>query len=763
MATLSEMSVKIGAETSGFEKGMQNVSKKMDSVGKGMKNVGGTMTKWVSGPIAGATAGLGALVTKTAQAGDAAAKNAQKVGVGTEAYQEYEYALGQAGLSQQDTEKTLGRLNTRIGEARAGNEKYSDALKRSGVNMKALKDGTLSTDDAMMQAVEGISQMSNEQDRAQAATDLFGKKLGRELMPAINAGAESLQNGRDKAQEFGHVIGEDAAKKSEEFNDKMEDLGTRMKGLGQQIGAQLIPVLMDQLIPAFEDNILPIFEKVGNKILEMVEWFANLSPSMQGVVAGGTALVAALGPMLVVFGQIVSSISSLTPLFSALGAVIGTVSAPVLAVVAAVAALSAGLVYLWNTNDDFRDAVISAWEKIKDTAVQIWENYIKNTLLSLWGTLKSEGKALWSTLQDFTESATEAISNIIEWFSGQAQDIWDRWGSNLMSIAESTWSTIETVIDSAIQVISNIIQLSLNLIRGDWESSWENIKSIGQAVWNALSSIIENGINTSKKFLEIGLDAATSIWESSWKSVSSYLSKIWKKITSVVQNSIGNVKKRVDSGMNQAKEFAATALNNLFSVFRDILGNIWRTVKQKFGNDIVTAVSNGMTNVKRTAERLWSQVQSFFERINLFSIGADIIRGLADGISSMAGAVMDKARNIASNVKDTISGALDIRSPSRVMRNEVGNQVGAGLVLGMDDMQRDIEKSAQNMADAAVPSVNNDVSNLPASGSQAVSISFRGMFEGANLSVRDEYDIEAISVGLGNQVAHQMRLGGVKG
>jgi len=57
--TLSRLFVKIGADATGFEKAMNNVSSKMKNVGQKISSVGTSMTKWVTGPIVGATAAVG--------------------------------------------------------------------------------------------------------------------------------------------------------------------------------------------------------------------------------------------------------------------------------------------------------------------------------------------------------------------------------------------------------------------------------------------------------------------------------------------------------------------------------------------------------------------------------------------------------------------------------------------------------------------------------------------------------------------------------
>jgi len=83
----------------------------------------------------------------------------------------------------------------------------------------------------------------------------------------------------------------------------------------------------------------------------------------------------------------------------------------------------------------------------------------------------------------------------------------------------------------------------------------------------------------------------------------------------------------------------------------------------------------------------------------LYQKGKDAIQGLLNGISSMAGAVEDKARGIADSVKNAISGALKIGSPSRVMM-EIGRFVVSGLVLGMQRDIADVAAMSSRMATA---------------------------------------------------------------
>lgn len=85
------------------------------------------------------------------------------------------------------------------------------------------------------------------------------------------------------------------------------------------------------------------------------------------------------------------------------------------------------------------------------------------------------------------------------------------------------------------------------------------------------------------------------------------------------------------------------------------------------------------------------------ELSSLQQIGIDAGTGLLNGLASMQDPLITKATEIANAIKSTIQSALDIHSPSRVMRG-FGINIGQGLVLGMDDMVGKVAGAAQRLA-----------------------------------------------------------------
>jgi len=83
-------------------------------------------------------------------------------------------------------------------------------------------------------------------------------------------------------------------------------------------------------------------------------------------------------------------------------------------------------------------------------------------------------------------------------------------------------------------------------------------------------------------------------------------------------------------------------------------------------------------------------------------IGSQVIAGIISGIQGNASSLWSTLRAVAANMLTTLKSALGIRSPSQLMREEIGWQIGAGVAQGILERQGDVASAAQTLADTAV-------------------------------------------------------------
>lgn len=82
--------------------------------------------------------------------------------------------------------------------------------------------------------------------------------------------------------------------------------------------------------------------------------------------------------------------------------------------------------------------------------------------------------------------------------------------------------------------------------------------------------------------------------------------------------------------------------------------------------------------------------------------GINIVRGMVDGISSAAGAVVEKIKSICASALDAVKSFFGIHSPSTVMR-KMGGYIGEGMALGIEDSESIVEDAMGGLYDAAMP------------------------------------------------------------
>jgi phage-related protein len=138
-------------------------------------------------------------------------------------------------------------------------------------------------------------------------------------------------------------------------------------------------------------------------------------------------------------------------------------------------------------------------------------------------------------------------------------------------------------------------------------------------------------------------------------------------------------------------------LKDVFGAIGDFFSWWWKrfTDKSTIGSDLVkNAISTMKTNISAILSSIVSTFTTFPGKVvstlsslgsRLYTAGANAMKGFLNGLGDMAGAVIGKAKSIADQVISTISGALRIGSPSKVME-QIGQWTMEGFVNGMDKM-----------------------------------------------------------------------------
>lgn len=126
---------------------------------------------------------------------------------------------------------------------------------------------------------------------------------------------------------------------------------------------------------------------------------------------------------------------------------------------------------------------------------------------------------------------------------------------------------------------------------------------------------------------------------------------------------------------------------------------VWAAAPAWFGG-IVRGIVNFFTSIPRQVVGIFNNAVGAVRNINWLSLGKNIVSGIASGLSPDA--IVSKMKEIASSALDTVKSFLGIESPSRVMRDQVGKMIPAGIAGGISQATSEAVRAAQRSADAVI-------------------------------------------------------------
>ena len=320
-----------------------------------------------------------------------------------------------------------------------------------------------------------------------------------------------------------------------------------------------------------------------------------------------------------------------------------------------------------------------------------------------------------SSFQSITQNVSSSISNINSTISSGF--------SNITSTAQSSLSSLSSTFTSSFQNITQNVTSSINSINSTISSGFSNITSTAQSSLNSLSSTftssfqnivsnVNSSISSINSTISSGFSNITSTAQSSLSNLSSTFNSNFQSITQNVTSSITNINSTFTTGFSNMVTTSQTGLTNIASSFSTQFANI-QTQTQMTTNNIVVAFQTAMSNILTAVQQGMWNVLSAVQNVNttlinemntlqskFMTAGANAMQGLAAGINNNRHVAVNAARATAQAVAAEMQSALEISSPSRLMRDEVGRPIIDGIAVGMErnvDRIRDTVKSLLNV------------------------------------------------------------------
>lgn len=326
------------------------------------------------------------------------------------------------------------------------------------------------------------------------------------------------------------------------------------------------------------------------------------------------------------------------------------------------------------------------------TAVEESNQGVSDSSTEMSDEVKQAYEDMKTSIQNSLEGATDAFKKfsggeeidkgeIVANLKSQAEGV-EEWGQNLKALAGRAG---EGMTKELYDYLVKLGPQSANLVKSFTQMTSDELQDAATAFSQAGGELSE-GITSE-------LSAISANWENAGQEIAQKAGEAGEKSG---KEHTEKAKSGIESGQKEVTEAAKKGGEEAGKVSQKATAD---GIQQNSGQ-----VSQAASSSIRKAEDAALGYYNGF-----YNVGANLMRGTVAGMTANSPAVEEAAR---AAVRNAVAGAKkegNIKSPSRVMRDEVGKMLAAGMAVGIDEGSGDVEKSARNLAKVSVDATKNEL------------------------------------------------------
>lgn len=339
---------------------------------------------------------------------------------------------------------------------------------------------------ALTSFIGGLGKLEDQGGNATLVLDEMGLSGIRQanMLKSLSLASDMMSSAVDTASTSwseNSALTTEAEKRYATLASQIEIAKNNLTNLAKDIGSYLMPIVI----------------KITEKVKVFTDWFGKLDEKQKKTILTIAAIVAAIGPLLIIVGKLTTGLGGLLTFipkivgaFGGIKAALTALSGPVGIIIAAVAALIAIFIHLWNTNEGFRDAVTKIWEALKQTIgaaisaiVTVFQTII-NSLRQIWNEnegLRNAVTVIWEVIK----TVISAVVDILIWLLGTALPAAINF---LVSIFQALWNAVVAVWTGISTAVSAVVNAIVTFFTATVPNA---IQSLAQAFVNLRNSIAE--------------------------------------------------------------------------------------------------------------------------------------------------------------------------------------------------------------------------------------------------------------------------------
>lgn len=267
----------------------------------------------------------------------------------------------------------------------------------------------------------------------------------------------------------------------------------------------------------------------------------------------------------------------------------------------------------------------------------------------------------------------------------------------IMQLSESLRENAGLLVDAGLNLI---IQLAEGLIAG-LPAMIEYIPTIIDNIVNIVNDNMPKIIATGIELITMLANGIVEAVPVLIENLPIIIQTIWDFITAVNWLELGgNIIEFIGNGITLLKE----AIPNLLKTIGEKGLSLFKSINWlELGMNVLTFIGNGILALIELIPKLLITIGqnavSGVQEIDWLQLGKDMVQGIINGIKALAGAFIEAIVEMARSALDSVKAFFGIESPSKVMRDEVGKMIPAGLAVGIEANADSVTKAMDDLSE----------------------------------------------------------------
>ena len=340
---------------------------------------------------------------------------------------------------------------------------------------------------------------------------------------------------------------------------------------------------------------------------------------------------------------------------------------------------------------------VNAWNKAQGNATHYQMGNYADMQKALVDYVKMTGIA-GTAQQQMSETITGSVT--------QMKSAWD----NFINGSGSPEQFAETLTKVLQNVGNAVSKLAPSILKGITTLFKNIIPQISQMILELLPELLSAVTELIDSILDLLSQDTDELQKTIDSLIGSLITFITKNLPKIIEIALqivialaNGIANNVDKLIPAVLECVIQIINTIISKLPDIL-KLGINLIGKLGEGIKKAVPTVLSKVGSVASSILNTLKEGFK--TSLSIGTNLVKGIWNGISNVAGWILDKIRGFGKSILGGLKSIFGIHSPSTVMRDEIGKNLGLGLAEGIEETIPQVDEAMRELTGGVETSVN---------------------------------------------------------